>query len=234
MKKTKKFQKIPEVVLIFAHKLRDPISALKGYIEILLSQEMGPLTLQQREYLEDALSILQRLDKTVDDFFRASRLETDYFELHPQKIKLEKLTQEIIQDFSAWAKAHNCQIIFEKEENLPLVFVDPLRIREVIESLLSNAIKYSDKGGKIIIKIFKKNNELVFECQDFGIGISENERSKLFEKFFRSEKAIALNPEGSGLGLFVAKKIIELSGGKIWYEPNKPKGSIFAFSLPVK
>jgi len=234
MRKVKKLQKIPEVVLIFAHKLRDPISALKGYIEILLSQEMGKLTSRQREYLEDALSILQRLDKTVDDFFRASRLETEYFELRPQKIELDKLTQEIIHDFSAWAKAHNCQIIFEKEENLPPVFVDPLRIREVIESFLSNAIKYSDKGGKIIVKIFKKGGEIIFECQDFGIGVSEEEKSKLFEKFFRSEKAIALNPEGSGLGLFVAKKIIELSKGKIWYQPNKPKGSIFAFSLPIK
>lgn len=234
MKKEKKSSKIPEVVLIFAHKLRDPISALKGYLEILLSQELGKLTPRQKEYLSDALNILQRLDKTVEDFFRASRIESEYFQLHPQKIDLTQLSQKVIEDFSAWAKAHNCEIVFEKEENLPLIFADHLRIREVMESLLSNAIKYSEKGGKILIKIFRKNKEIVFECQDFGIGIPKEERSKLFGKFFRSEKAIALNPEGSGLGLFLAKKIIELSKGKIWYRPNKPRGSIFAFSLPIK
>lgn len=228
-----KEHKIPEVVLIFAHRLKDPISALKGYFEILLSKEAGEINLRQEEYLKDALEILERMHKVINEFLEASKAEVGLYEMRPQAVALEEIISQVIKDFFYWAKALNCKIIFQKPKDLPKAFVDPTRIRDVIENFLSNAIKYTEGKGVIKISLKKSGKEVIFKCEDNGIGIQKKDFDKVFAKFYRSEEATALNPEGSGLGLFINKIIVVLSGGRIWFSSKKKRGVIFYFSLPT-
>lgn len=224
--------KIPEVVLVFAHRLKDPINALKGYFDILLSKEAGEINPRQEEYLKDALEILERINRTVNEFLEAAKAEAGIFEINPKPIALEEIIAQIIKDFFYWARALNCEITFRKPTDLPRVWADPARIREVIENFISNSVKYTKGKGLVEISLEKKKDEVIFKCEDNGVGIKKEDFDKIFKKFFRSKEAMSLNPQGSGLGLFLNKIIIEMHQGRIWFQPKK-RGIIFYFSLPI-
>ncbi len=226
--------KVSEVVSITSHQLKTPISIVKAYLEALLSEDYGKINDKQKEYLGDALENIKRMSMLVNHLLDVSRIEERRYELQSQEFSLKEVTEDIIRDFFSWAQASNCQIILKTEKKLPLTISDPLKIRQVIENIIANAIKYKSPGqGKIEISIKKENNMLLFSCQDNGIGIPEDDFSKVFSKFYRAEKAVEIDPSGTGLGLYIDKAIIELSGGKIWYEKNPDAGVTFYFTLPI-
>jgi len=223
-----------EVVSVVAHQLKNPLSVIKGYLEVLIGEELGKINAKQKEYLSDAFENVGRMSRIVNYLLDISRIEEGRYELKLEKVNLEKITSQVIKDFSFWVKASNCQILFKKPKKLPKVLVDPLKIRQVIENLISNAVKYKSVGlGKIEISIKKKDKNLTFACKDNGIGIPKEDFKKVFSKFYRSEKAIELDPSGSGLGLHINKAIVTLAGGKIWFRKNKDVGMTFYFTLPV-
>jgi signal transduction histidine kinase len=226
--------KISEPVSIVAHQLKNPISALYGYLEVLLAEEIGKINQKQREYLADALKNVEAMSRIVKDILDVSKIEEGRYQIKPQPTDLVKTTQEVIGDFSLWAKASNCKILFEKPKKFPLTKVDPSKIRYVVENLISNAITYKSPGpGKIEVSLKKKEGRTLFICKDNGVGIPKEDFKKVFSKFYRSEDAISLYPAGTGLGLYISKAIIDLNKGKIWFEKNKDKGMTFYFSLPV-
>lgn len=226
--------KVSEAVSIVAHQLKNPISILKGYLEVLLSRDLGKINQRQREYLEDALENLKRMTRIVNYLLDISRIEGGKYQLKTEQFSLEELARGVIKDLSLWVKASNSEILLEAEENLPLALSDSWKIRQVIENLVSNALKYHSPGpGKIIISIKKKGKFLLFSCKDKGIGIPKEDLKKIFSKFYRSEQAVELDPSGTGLGLHINKAIIELSGGKIWFELNKDQGATFFFTVPI-
>lgn len=227
--------KISEVISVVAHQLRHPISVIKSYLEALISEDFGKINLKQKEYLEDSLENIRRMADNVNALLDVSLIEEGKYELKLKPLSLQELTESVINDLTLWATASNCEITFQKSETiLPKVLADPLRTREVIENLISNAIKYKMAGrGKVEIKIESKGKELLFSCKDNGIGIPRSDFKKVFTKFYRQEEAMERDPGGSGLGLYINKAIIELSGGKISFSPNKPFGTIFYFTLPI-
>ena len=226
--------KMSEVVSVVAHQLKNPLSVIKGYLEVLIGEELGKINAKQKEYLSDAFENVGRMSRIVNYLLDISRIEEGRYELKLEKVNLEKITSQVIKDFSFWVKASNCQILFKKPKKLPKVLVDPLKIRQVIENLISNAVKYKSVGlGKIEISIKKKDKNLTFACKDNGIGIPKEDFKKVFSKFYRSENAIELDPSGSGLGLHINKAIVTLAGGKIWFRKNKDVGMTFYFTLPV-
>lgn len=226
--------KMAEVISIVAHQLKNPLSVIKGYIEVLLSEDMGKINKQQREYLADVMENTKRMARIINYLLDVSKIEEGKYELKLEKVFLDKIVSEVIEDFANWAKASNCEIIFKNHEKIPAVLVDPFRIRQVIENLLSNAIKYRGTGpGKIEIKIEEKGKELLFSCEDTGISIPQKDFAKVFSKFYRSEEAMELDPAGTGLGLYINKAIVELSKGKIWFKSNKNYGITFFFTLPI-
>lgn len=233
-KSTPKKTKISEPVSIVAHQLKNPISVLYGYLEVLMSKEIGKINKKQKEYLTDALKNVEAMSKIVKDILDVSRIEEGKYEIKPRPTDLVKITQKIINDFSSWAKASNCKIVFEKPKKLPLVRVDPSKIRYVIENLISNAITYKYPGlGEIEIGLKKKENKILFFCKDNGIGIPRKDFQRVFSKFYKSEEAVSLYPAGTGLGLYISKAIIELNQGKIWFKKNKDKGMTFYFTLSI-
>ena len=226
--------KISEVVSIIAHQLKNPISILKNYLEVLISEELGSLNQKQKEYLSDILENVERMDETANHLLDVYFIEEKKYKLKKEKFFLGKIAREVIKDFSIWASAANCQIFLKEERGLPKVLSDSFKIHQVIENLISNAIKYKKPGReKIEINLKKKGKFILFSCKDEGVGIPKSDFKKVFKKFYRSEKAMELDPTGSGLGLFISKAIVKLSGGKIWFKKNKNSGMTFYFTLPI-
>jgi len=226
--------KISEVISIVAHQLKNPLSVIKGYLEVLLSGDFGKVNQKQEEYLSDALENVKIMRKIVGYLLDVSRIEEKKYIIKTKPVALGDLIQEVINDFSSLAKASNCEIFFKKPKDFPSVSADPLRIRQVIENLISNALKYrSVGGGKLEIRLSKKNKEVVVSFKDNGIGIPKEEFKKVFSKFYRSESAVELDPSGTGLGLYISKAIIKLHGGKIWFKINKDFGTTFYFTIPI-
>lgn len=226
--------KMAEVVSIVAHQLKTPLSVIKGYVEVLLEGDLGETNEKQKEYLSDALENIRRMAKIVNYLLDVSRIEEGRYELKLEKTSLEEITQEVIRNLSSWAKASNCQFVFKKSSLLPRALIDSLKIQQVIENLISNALKYKNPGqGKIEISLKKVGRDVLFSCKDNGIGIPKEDSKKIFTKFYRSEKAVEADPSGTGLGLYINKAIIELNDGKIWVKKNKGPGMTFYFTLPI-
>ncbi|MCD6550621.1 HAMP domain-containing histidine kinase [bacterium] len=234
-KQTKrKKAKFSDVISIVAHQLKTPISVLYGYLEVLASEELGKLNKKQKEYLLDARKNVEVISNIVKDLLDVSKIEEGKYKLNPQQVNLVKICEEVIASFASWARASNCEIVFKKPSVDVKAYVDPSKIRYVIENLISNAITYKSLGpARVEIGITKKGNNILFSCKDNGIGISKTDAAKIFSKFYRSEEAVILNPSGTGLGLYISKAIVELSGGKIWFRRNRDKGTTFYFTVPA-
>jgi len=232
-KTTPRKPKISEIVSIVAHQLKTPITVIKGYLEALISEDCGKINTFQKEYLADALENVKRAAGVVDNLLDVSRIEENRFDLKLEPVSLDKITKGVLIDLSPWLKANNCEVSLEAPKKLPLTLTDRVKVRQVIQNLISNAALYKKGGGEVKITLEQKGENILFACKDNGIGIPKSEFKKVFTKFYRSEKAIEMDPSGSGLGLYINKAIIELSGGKIWFKKNKGPGMTFYFSLPV-
>lgn len=233
-KKIKTGYKLTEAVSVVSHQLKTPLSAIKCYLEVLLSEDLGGLNKGQREYLEDLLENANQMISLVRDILDVARIEANQMELKPKPTNLVKMAKETVEEFSLLARAKNCKLSFEVLGKIPVLDIDSAKIKQVITNLISNSILYNKRKGRVDVVVSQKWNKVIFCCQDTGVGIIEREKNKIFTKFFRSERVIALATGGSGLGLFISKAIIEKSGGKIWFTSGEGKGTIFCFSLPVK
>jgi signal transduction histidine kinase len=221
-----------EFVGIVSHQLRTPLSALKWALGLLIKEEA--LSEEQRkEYLEIVKSSNNRMIKLVNDLLDISRIERGKIDIKPQKFSLAKLAQESVSDLELAARKNNVKIELKNDENLPDVWADPSRIRLVLQNLLDNAVKYSNDNGRVEVKIGREGDNLRCEIIDNGVGISVSQQSQVFQKFFRSDNIKKNQVEGTGLGLFIVKAIIEMSKGKVDFESKEGKGSNFWFTIPI-
>lgn len=226
--------KISEFVSVIIHQLKTPISVIKGYLEALLAGDQGEVNTDQAEYLKDAIENIKRVSRFIDELFDVSRIEEKKFGIKFRLVSLEKVISEVLNTLSHWFEANNCQVIFEKPKKLAKVIADPLRIRQVVQNLIVNAVIYKEGRGRVEIKLKQKGKNILFSCKDNGIGIPQQDFKKVLSKFYRSEEALNINPSGTGLGLFISKATIELSGGRIWFESKEDEGTTFYFTLPIK
>jgi len=223
-----------EFISIVSHQLRAPLSNLRWAIEFLMSGRLGKTEEKQADYFKILKENSARMEELVQDLLIVSRLETATLPLKKKEISLVDLTKELIKEFEPFAKASNVDISFEPEENLPKIFADPSQISLVIENLLDNAIRYIKDKGKVSIKLKKQRGHLYFEIEDNGVGIPKEDQKYIFQKFFRSENVLRYQTQGSGLGLYISKAVVERSGGKIGFKSEENKGSTFWFTLPIK
>lgn len=225
--------KTSRVASIIAHQLKTPISVIKGYLETLITGDRGTITPSQEEYLADALENLKKIADFVEELLDISRIEEGKLDIEPKPIFLEEIVNEVLTELSVWIKANNCEVSFKKPKKLSKVLADRKRIHQVIQNFITNAVLYKEGSGKIDISLEQKDQQILFTCKDSGVGVPEKEAKKVFSKFYRSEKSMEIDPSGAGLGLYINKSVIELMGGKIWFEKNKEGGMIFYFSLPI-
>jgi len=223
-----------EFVSIVSHQLRSPLSNLKWATELLMSGKLGKTEEKQTEYFKILKENSDRMGELIKDLLIVSRIETAKLPIKKVEFSLEDLVKELIKEFRPFAQASNVEIEFQAKRNLPKIFADPSQIRLVIENLSDNAIRYINGKGVVEIKVERKEKNLYLEIRDTGVGIPEEEQKYIFQKFFRSENVLKYQTQGSGLGLYISRAIIEKSGGKIGFKSEENKGSTFWFTLPLK
>jgi len=223
-----------EFVSVVSHQLRSPLSNLKWATELLMSGKITKVSEKQSEYFKILKENNDRMQNLISDLLTVSRIEQGRLPLQKKEISLLDLVKEIIKGLDVFAKASNVEVVFQPKDSLPKVLADPSQARLVIENILDNAIRYTKEKGKVEVTLTKKGKNLYFEVKDKGVGIPQEEQKYIFQKFFRSENVLRHQTEGSGLGLYIAKSIIEKSGGKIGFRSQENVGSTFWFSLPIK
>jgi len=171
----------------------------------------------------------------VEDLLTVSRIESGRLDFKWELVSLEDMVESVIEEFSQKASKRNLYLKYIKsKEGLPKIRIDSLKIRQVVQNLVDNALHYTKKGG-IIIRLKKKGSKIVFSIKDTGIGIPQKEQIALFEKFSRGREVGKMHTEGVGLGLYLGAKMVIAHHGKIWIESEgKGKGSTFYFELPIK
>jgi len=223
-----------EFIDIVSHQMRSPLTNLKWIFELLTTKKMEIIPEKRKEYFSSAKENIGRMIELVDDLLIVSKIEQGELPLRKKEISLEKLIADLVSRFEFFAEASNTELKFHFQKNLPKIFVDPSYIKLVIENLIDNAVRYTAGQGKIEIRLEKRGENLLFQIEDNGAGIPKKDQKYIFQKFFRSENILRDQTRGSGLGLYIAKSIIEKLGGKIWFESEEGKGTMFYFILPIK
>jgi len=221
-----------EFVSIVSHQLRSPLSNLRWALELLMSGKLGKIEEKQTEYFKIIKENSNRMTELIKDLLIVSRIETAKLLIKKMEFSLEDLVKELIKEFTPFARASNVEIKFRAKENLPKIFADQSQIRLVIENFLDNAIRYIKGIGVVEIKIESQEKNIYFEIKDTGVGIPKEEQKYIFQKFFRSENVLRYQTQGSGLGLYISKAIIEKSEGEIGFKSQEGIGSTFWFTLP--
>jgi signal transduction histidine kinase len=226
-----------EFVSIASHQLRTPLSIIKWYVEFLSKKEKQKgLNAEQIKYIHTIGESNQRMIRLVNDLLDISRIETGKIQIHPEPTNLVELCQNIIQENKPLADRKKIKISFKYEQSIPLLNVDPKRISLVINNLLGNAIKYTkaEDKGYISVELSEQGNKFMFTISDNGVGIPEKDQRHIFKKFFRANNTMKLKTSGTGLGLFIAKAIVESHRGKLWFVSKEGEGTTFYFNLPIK
>ncbi|MEK7164951.1 MAG: HAMP domain-containing sensor histidine kinase [Patescibacteria group bacterium] len=223
-----------EFLSIAAHQLRTPLTAIKGYISMFLEGDYGKFTDEQTKELESIFRSADRLTRLIDVFLNVSRIETGRLDLKKEPVQYMEIVEAVHRDLAQQAAKKGLKLTIQPpSEPLPLMMLDRDKIHDVTMNLVDNAIKYTPSGW-VNIRISRTPSLLTFQVQDSGMGISAADIDKLFQKFTRAEAVTRIHTGGSGLGLFIAKKIVEAHGGRIWVESEGPgKGSIFNYTLPI-
>lgn len=222
-----------EFISMASHQLRTPLTSIKGYISMLLEGDLGSLKPEQRGALEEAYTSSQRMVYLIGDFLNLSRLQTGRFELERTDVSLPMIIREEIAQLRETAKARSIELHYDEPVDFPLVSVDETKIRQVMMNFIDNAIYYAKPSGAIInISLLHFGDEIVFKVVDNGIGVPASQRPHLFTKFYRADNARKARPDGTGIGLYMAKKVIIAHGGSIIFESKEGIGSTFGFSLP--
>jgi PAS domain S-box-containing protein len=220
-----------DFVSFVSHQLRTPLSGIKWMLELAMNElEDSP---EAQSFLQDARSSTERLIGLVNDLLDTSRLERGRLQINAQPIKIQALTQGVIDEISPLMQEKGQSLTIQIPGDLPEVFADSQLLRQAILNLVSNAMKYTPRGGKVRIAARLENARLRWEIEDSGIGIPKTNLGRLFEKFYRAENAVAVETEGTGLGLYLVRLIVEQFGGKVWCTSEENVGSTFAFTLPL-
>ena len=222
------------VISITAHQLRTSLSALRWILKMFIDEDVGKLTNEQSELIQKAYSSNERMLTLVNDLLTLSHAEDASISYNFKKMDILHLVEQTLLEFSGETTKKEIELIFLKPEtSLPAVNCDEEMMRVVIQNLIENSIKYSDKGGKVFISLKQIGKELQISVHDSGIGINAKDRKNIFKKFFRAKNAQEKDVIGSGLGLFTTKHIIEKHKGKIWFTNEEEKGTTFFVALPI-
>lgn len=217
------------ILSMFAHDIKNPVTTAGGYLSRLLSGKAGVVTDKQKSYLETIREELYKVSDLVADFLEFSRIEAKAYIPVPRPFNIGKEMNGAIEAAKIEADKKGISILLEVSGEIPpLILVDPAMIDRVIANLLDNAITYTNRGGAITAKLSEKDGEILVSITDTGRGIPEDKLPYIFDAFYR----ISRDAKGAGLGLFIAKTIVEAHGGRIWVKSTPAIGSTFNFTLP--
>ncbi|PJA86298.1 MAG: hypothetical protein CO142_00910 [Candidatus Moranbacteria bacterium CG_4_9_14_3_um_filter_44_28] len=222
-----------EFISIISHQLCTPLSAVRWNLEILETEANGKISEKQKIFLENVKKSNDKMLKLVSDLLEVVRIDQGRSVFHMENINLVPLAEEIIDDLRHLIKLKDVEVIKKFDANLPQIYIDPKKMKIIMENLISNAVKYSYDGGKVEIKLYPEKKKVLFVVRDWGVGIPRYQHGRIFEKFFRSDNKSRYRTEGVGLGLYLVKAILKHFSGEVWFESEAEKGSTFYVSLPA-
>lgn len=220
-----------EVTATLSHQLRMPLSSIKGYTTALLLDEVKWSEEKLKEFLEQIDDECDNMQTLITEILDSSLVEVGQLSIERQPVRLPIMAREIATDIQRRSENHH--LIIDFPPDFPLVEVDPRWIKQVFRNIMDNSIKYSPEGGLIVIRGEMRKNDVVVSISDQGVGISPEDLIPLFEKFFRAKSGNGFHVPGTGLGLPIARAIVEAHGGRIWAESQLGQGTTLYFSIPL-
>lgn len=223
-----------EFLSMASHQLRTPLTSIKGYLSMVLEGDIGKVTPSQRQVLEEAFMSSERMVHLIHDFLNVSRLQTGKFMLEKVDNDLAKIVQEEVDALRGVAKARDVTIVCKGARRSIPMSIDDTKLRQVLINYIDNALYYSPSGSTVTVTLKESSSRVELQVTDTGIGVPKSEQAQLFEKFYRASNARKHRPDGTGVGLYLAKKVITAHGGDISFSSRENKGSTFGFWLPLK
>ena len=222
-----------EFMSMASHQLRTPLTSVKGYISMVLEGDAGNVTPQQQKLLMEAFKSSERMVGLIADFLNVSRLQTGKFIIEKTLFDMRETVEQEVSDLKMIADSHAMKLKLKITGKDFLVVADEQKVRQVIMNFIDNAIYYSHPDGTIVVNLERLKDQVVVTIVDTGIGVPEAEQSRLFHKFFRAKNARKQRPDGTGVGLYLARRVVSAHGGSIVFSSKEGKGSTFGFRLPA-
>ena len=219
-----------EFVSTVSHDLRSPLTAILGYVELL--ERVGPINERQRNFIQRVQTSVRNITELINDLLDLGRIEAGFNE-RKVSLSIKNLLQYSVENLRSPLEEKKLTLRQEVASHLPNIFGDSVRLRQVIDNLLGNAIRYSSEGGEIIVVAKEENDQIIFRVEDSGCGIPAADRPHIFEKFYRASNVVE-NVSGSGLGLAIVKSIVENHQGRVWVDSIEGEGSAFTVVLPIE
>jgi signal transduction histidine kinase len=222
-----------EFLANMSHELRTPLNAIIGFSEVLRDEMVGPVNEKQAEYLDDIISSGHHLLSLINDVLDLSKVEAGQVELEVHPFSLREALERGVVMVRERATEDGVRVALDTDPEVDVVDGDERRIKQVIFNLLSNAVKFTPSGGEVDVSATRINGEVRVAVADTGPGIAPEDRARIFEEFQQTETGVG-HREGTGLGLALSKRFVELHGGRIWLESEVGHGSTFTFALPAR
>ncbi|MBN1332033.1 PAS domain S-box protein [Candidatus Dojkabacteria bacterium] len=221
-----------EFVSLASHQLRTPLSTINWYVEMLLSLDVGNLTPKQKQYSEQISKASRRMVDLVNALLNVSRLELGTFMIEPKRVNIKKTAQGCLNELKSKIVKKKLNVR-QSYKGVSYIKADPQLLTIIFQNLLSNAIKYSNNNGRVGLTVKKEKSGILIKISDAGIGIPKHQQKGIFQKLFRADNAKTLDPDGTGLGLYIVKQITDYTGGEVWFRSIENKGTTFYIRLPL-
>jgi len=223
-----------EFVSIAAHQLRTPLSAIKWTLRMMLDGDLGEVPGEQKNFIEKCYQSNERMISLINDLLDVTRIEEGRYLYKLTPTNIEDIIQMLITSYKDPADRRQVTLKFQKSVGkVPQADIDVEKIKLTIQNLIDNSIRYTKPGGEVEISVKYGKKEVEVAVRDNGVGIPSDQKDRVFGKFFRAANVMRIDTEGSGLGLFIAKNIIEAHGGRIWFESEEGKGTTFFLAIPL-
>ncbi|HUD07078.1 MAG TPA: GAF domain-containing sensor histidine kinase [Candidatus Saccharimonadales bacterium] len=223
-----------DFISVASHQLRTPLTAINGYVGMVIDGLAGQLNDKQKTFLTQALTSSKLMSVMVSDLLDITRIQSGKFFMNYEAINLADLTETTVNEVAKIAESAKITLSFKKPDNFPVTQLDENKTANVILNFIDNAIHYSKPSGHVSIDLTHDNNNVVLRVKDDGMGVPESAKKDLFTKFFRAENAKQARPDGTGIGLYLAKKVVDGQKGTLIFESKENEGSVFGFSFPIR
>lgn len=221
-----------DFISMASHQLRTPLTSVKGYLSLVLDGDAGPIKESQRKLLTQSFISSQRMVYLIADLLNVSRLKTGKFIIESTPINLAEVVQEEVNQLVETAQSRTLTLTYHKPAHFPVLMLDETKIRQVCMNFMDNAIYYTPADGHIDVEVIDTPKAIEFRVVDDGIGVPREEQHHLFTKFYRAKNAQRARPDGTGLGLFMAQKVVVAQGGAVIFSSKEGQGSTFGFTFP--
>lgn len=222
-----------EFVSLASHQLRTPLSSINWYTEMLINGDAGEINKDQKDFLKEIYKGNQRMVDLVNALLNVSRIEMGTLAVEPEPANFNEIAESVMKEVKPQAEKKKHKIEKDLDSSIPEIQADSKLVRIVFQNLATNAIKYTPEGGKISLETKKEDDSILIKVSDNGYGIPKNQQDKIFSKLFRADNVQEKDAEGTGLGLYIIKAIVEQCGGEIWFESAKDKGTTFFVRFPL-